>query len=335
MREVLKRLAFSCLLAAGLVQSADAAVAVKPPTKPVPPKAIEYTGPVHPALFRIVKDKSTVYLFGSIHLLPPKFEWRTPVIEKAIASADVFMFEVNLDFATAEFHYFLDRHGYLQPGQTLHKMLSPTALEQYRSLIRNFQLDPNRVDYLRPGVAVLMLNQAAAGERLALAPGVDATLTRYGKQHAKGVGYLESVEFQLETLTAMGGGDDVAVLEKQLSEWKSDDAQQYEKLLGAWAIGDLATMSSMENVFDAKQRALLLDNRNKNWIQRIEGMLNTPKTHFITVGAAHLSGARSVIEILCGKGWKVERLQTGYDADAAPPDACGLKNSPLKRVASK
>jgi hypothetical protein len=245
------------------------------------------------------------------------------------------MFEANLDFATAEFHYFLDKHGYLPRGHTLHTMLSPAAQEQYTSLIRDFHLDPDRIDYLRPGVALMMLDQVAGGTRLALVPGVDAALTRYGKEHTKDVGYLESVAFQLETITTMGGGDDAAVLEKQLAEWKSNDATKYEDLLAAWAAGDLATMSAMEDVFDEKQRALLLDNRNKNWIRRIEGMLETQKTHFITVGAAHLSGPKSVIQLLCAKGWKVERVQTGSDTDAAPPEACELRNSPLKHVATK
>src|SRR5262249_6932289 len=118
MRGLLKCLAFFCLMAMGLTQAAEAAVAPKPPMtraeaveklqelakkppatkaeaveklkeltkliKEMAPREVEYKGPVHPALFRIVKDKSTVYLFGSIHLLPPKFVWRTPAIEKAV-----------------------------------------------------------------------------------------------------------------------------------------------------------------------------------------------------------------------------------------------------------
>ena len=333
MRKVLKRLVFPCLVALGLCQAADAAVAPKPP-KPAPPKPIEFTGPVHPALFRVSKGESTVYLFGSIHLLPPKFVWRTPAVEQAISHADVFLFEANLDFATAEFHYFLDQHGYLPPGRTLHTMLSPEARDQYVSLIRDLHIDPDKLDHLRPGVAVMMLDQVGTGARLALGPGVDVALIRDAKKHAKDVGYLETLQSQLQTISAIDGGDDIAVLEKNLAERKDGDGKKFQDMLAAWAGGDLMTLSTMDGI-DPKQRVLMLDNRNKNWIPRIESMLEIPKTYFITVGAAHLAGHNSVIELLCGKGWKVQRLQTGSESESAPPPACGLQNSPLKRVASQ
>jgi uncharacterized protein len=320
-------------MAIGLVQAVDAAVPAKQAPKPPAPKIIEYTGPVHPALFRVTKGQSTVYLFGSIHLLPNKFVWRTPAIEQAISRADVFLFEANLDFATAEFHYFLDQHGYLPRGRTLHTMLSPGARDQYASLIRELHIDLDKLDHLRPGVAVMMLDQVGSGARLALGPGVDVALIRDAKQHAKDVGYLETLQSQLQTISDIGGGDDIAVLEKSLAERKDGDSKKFQDMFAAWASGDLMTLSAMEGI-DPKQRVMMLDNRNKNWIPRIEGMLENQKIYFVTVGAAHLAGHNSVIELLCGKGWKVERLQTGMEADTAPPPACGLPNSPMRRVAN-
>ena len=333
MHNLLKRLMCAWLMAIGLAQPADSAVSVKQAVKPPPPKTVEYSGPIRPALFRLTKGQSTVYLFGSIHLLPNKFTWRTPAIEQAISHADVFMFEANLDFATAEFHYFLDQHGYLPAGHTLHTMLSLDGQQQYASLIRDLHIDPDKLDHLRPGVAVMMLDQVGTGARLALGPGVDVALIRDAKQHAKDVGYLETLQSQLQTITAIDGGDGIEVLEKNLTERKDGDGKKYQDMLAAWAGGDLMTLSTMDGI-DPKQRVLMLDNRNKNWIPRIESMLEIPKTYFITVGAAHLAGHNSVIELLCGKGWKVLRLQTGSENDTAPPPACGLVNSPMRRVAA-
>src|SRR5215470_13660635 len=82
---------------------------------------------VQPAMWKVANGKSTVYFLGSVHVLPANFNWRTAAIDKAIAAADVFMFETNVDFATAEFHYFVDHEGYLPPGQTLASKLSPAA----------------------------------------------------------------------------------------------------------------------------------------------------------------------------------------------------------------
>ena len=118
-------------------------------------------------------------------------------------------------------------------------------------------------------------------------------------------------------LTALGGGTGVGVLEKKLAS-RENNTGEYQALLAAWAKGDLQKLASMEDV-DAKDRVLMLDNRNAAWLPKIEAMLNDSKTYFITVGAAHLTGAKSVIDLLCTRHWKVERVQTG---STPPPPGC-------------
>src|SRR3954469_10986462 len=92
----------------GAVAASQPKAAQSVSVKPAPePQALQ------PAMWKIVNGKSTVYLLGSIHILPVNYTWRTPAIDKAIAAADVLIFETNVDFATAEFHYYMDRQGYL------------------------------------------------------------------------------------------------------------------------------------------------------------------------------------------------------------------------------
>jgi hypothetical protein len=308
------------LLALALARGGQAGAAAedRPARHPEVKQAKTVEAP-HPALFRIVNGKSTVYLLGSIHVLPVKFSWRSPAIDQVIGAADVFMFEANLDFATAEFHYFLDQHGYLPRGQTLHQMLSPVALQQYVALIRDLHIDPNRLDYFRPGVAVLLLEETVLGSRGALGPGVDAMLVRYAKAHAKEVDYLETLESHFELLTTLGGGDKVTILEKSLAS-RENSNEKYRATLSAWAKGDLAQLNALDDE-EPNQRVLLLDNRNRAWLPRIEAMLNVPKTSLVTVGALHLAGSNNVIDLLCTRGWKVQRIQTGA---APPPPACRI-----------
>jgi len=272
---------------------------------------------VQPPMWKIVNGKSTVYLLGSVHVLPANFTWRTPAIDKAIAAADVFMFETNVDFATAEFHYFVDHQGYLPPGQTLASKLSPAAKDHYIELIRTMRLDRNKVDYLRPGVAVWMLQQAYVATHGNLVPGVDATLLREAKEEGKQVGYLETLQSQFEVLAAIGGGAEVTMLEKSLVDMR-DDSDKFPVLLAAWSQGDLTKLISLNNQ-DPKMTELLLYGRNKAWLPEIESLLGSSKTYLITVGAAHLAGKNSVIDLLCKKHWKIERVQTG---SSPPPPAC-------------
>jgi uncharacterized protein YbaP (TraB family) len=50
-----------------------------------------------PALWKVENAGATVYLFGSLHILPNTIDWTTPEIDAAMAGSDVFVFEVPID----------------------------------------------------------------------------------------------------------------------------------------------------------------------------------------------------------------------------------------------
>ena len=326
----LKSLAYPCVMALAFASAGDANAAriIRIPqsasrsarAEPAAAKPIEIKVAAHPAMFRLAKGKSTVYLLGSIHVLPVNYSWHTPVIDKAVASADAFIFETNVDFATSEFDYYLKQHGYLPVGKTLHEMLSPEAQKQYAEMIATLHIDPNKLDYLQPGVALMMLQRSFGPNLGQMQPGVDAEMGRYAKDHGKDIGYLESLQSQFDLLAKLGGGAQVKLLEKQLANWRDDsDKSKFPKMLAAWATGDLQALQTFDDEVETEMRPLLLDNRNRAWIPRIESMLDVPGTYFVTVGARHLTGDGSVIDLLCAKHWNVERVKTG---DAAVPPAC-------------
>jgi len=52
----------------------------------------------------------------------------------------------------------------------------------------------------------------------------------------------------------------------------------------------------------------LLDERNRNWIPKIEKYLESKKPCFVVVGAAHLGGPNGVLALLKGRGYTIEQL---------------------------
>jgi uncharacterized protein YbaP (TraB family) len=56
-------------------------------------------------------------------------------------------------------------------------------------------------------------------------------------------------------------------------------------------------------------RQTLIQQRNANWSKWIEQRMTEPGTVLIAVGAGHLAGKNSVIEMLQKDGYKVRRLQ--------------------------
>src|SRR5687768_13085659 len=54
---------------------------------------------VKPALWKVADDDTTIYLFGTIHLLPRDTSWRTPKFEQALAGSQTLVVETIVDQA--------------------------------------------------------------------------------------------------------------------------------------------------------------------------------------------------------------------------------------------
>jgi uncharacterized protein YbaP (TraB family) len=93
---------------------------------------------------------------------------------------------------------------------------------------------------------------------------------------------------------------------------KSDlnrDKKELQEMLDLYKTEDVAALidftKKSENVMVSKYDDQLLNNRNKNWIDRITKIAQEKPT-FFGVGAAHLGGEMGVIYLLRKNGFKVE-----------------------------
>jgi hypothetical protein len=53
---------------------------------------------------------------------------------------------------------------------------------------------------------------------------------------------------------------------------------------------------------------LLLNNRNKNWVKKLDSIMKTESV-FVAVGTGHLVGEKGLINLLRKQGYKVEALK--------------------------
>src|SRR5690348_4649144 len=51
----------------------------------------------HPALWKVSDADTTIYLFGTIHLLPDQFQWRTPRFDEAVNASQQLVVETIVD----------------------------------------------------------------------------------------------------------------------------------------------------------------------------------------------------------------------------------------------
>ena len=103
--------------------------------------------------------------------------------------------------------------------------------------------------------------------------------------------------------------DQNAFLNQTLKELELAD-ELAEGLVKFWKAGDAARLHdllsrSFKNYPDLYDRLLI--QRNKKWVKEIEGTIRGNKTVFFVVGAGHLVGPESVIDLLEKKGYPVKQ----------------------------
>lgn len=277
-----------------------------------------------PALWRIRQGGSTVYVFGSLHILPQSVQWRAPEIDAAIASTDIFVFEVPVnDESTARQKDFIVKNGLLPRGASLRKVLNRIEYDTYSRVLLGAGLKPEHFARYRPWLAAVVVGLAYVhrGE-LASLRGVDDEIIDEAQSGGKELRYLETVEDQMKLLVMGNDVDQIRALKKQLVSL-SKAAAHTDDLVNTWARGDMERFSAMlEQDFAGHEEAqdLLISNRNRAWAPSVGELLQTGKTAMITVGAAHIGGPKGLIALLCAAGHNVQKVGSNGSADT---DSCG------------
>ena len=262
-----------------------------------------------PALWVVRDADSTLYLFGTVHVLRPTTAWGSPRVDAALESADQVWFEIsNPDDQTAIIPL-VQQYG-VSPDRQLSHLITTGQLTLLDSAARSVGLTAVQMDVFRPWLAALTLSVApltAAGYDPQ--SGVELTLKARADAAGKPIHGFETIDKQVRILAGMSESDQLAFLASTLDSYE-DATVELDRMVGAWATGDVALLEEiavdeMQSESPALYEALLV-RRNTDWANQIQTMLEGSGTLFIAVGAAHLAGDDSVQEILEDRGVNVE-----------------------------
>jgi uncharacterized protein len=276
-----------------------------------------------PALWKIDGPQGDVYLFGSIHILPKGLNWRRPELEAALQQAQRLVFEINLDDAMnpASTMGIVSQLGLLPPDKSLKKMLAPEYRAKLDEVVTSLGLPPAGVDRMRPWLAAITLTSLSLikqtskdgkpvdpGAMTNELAGVDMQLWKWGAAAGKERAALETAEDQIRIFAELPEGQQIQLLLSTLKDISKPQAT-IDGLLDAWRRGDVAALDrglhGEMTDFPALHKAVFHD-RHVKWLPQIERMMADGKTHVVIVGAGHLVGKGSVVEMLRAKGIKVE-----------------------------
>ena len=265
-------------------------------------------------LWEIESPNNTVYLLGAIHLLRETDYPLAQPIEAAFEDAETVVFEVNI--------------GASESPQTLQTFLAAAAPDSPDEVIYN-ALDDETYRLAQETAIAIGLPFAGFNNfepwaffinlsvfkllQLGFEPayGVDTYFFNEANLANKNVLVLETIEEQFGFLDNMSPSIQAdlvkqtileldtleTVMDSMISAWKSGDTPTFESLI-------LESFAGFPEAYDA-----LLVQRNQNWIPDIESYINQPEDYLVVVGAAHLVGNDSVVQLLQDKGYTVQ--QTG------------------------
>jgi uncharacterized protein YbaP (TraB family) len=265
---------------------------------------------VHPALWTVHGKHSTVYLLGSVHVLPPNIMWRDQRVEHAIQSADTYIFEVSPDADVAR--KFIAENGSLPPGQSLRAMLPPASQADLDADLASVNVPKATLDTRRPWLAELALTTIQITESgSSPMSGVDVTLLAEVRARGKPVRFFETTEQQLALLASEDTKLELESFEAFLKDFRAQK-EELPAMIAAWSAGDIDKLGALglghlADHPDAKKA--LVDDRNRTWAKKIEAILDSESgTFLITVGALHLTGDVGLPSLLRADGFKVDSL---------------------------
>lgn len=307
------RLTAGAVLGLGLAAAIVAPVhaQVVPPVAEVAP-AIRAVPPAEgngPALWVIKDEDSTLYLFGTVHMLRPTTGWGTPRIDAAFDSADKLVLEISNPDDQAALVPLIMQYG-MSPATPLSSLLTAEELADLDAAAKTMGLSAAQIDAFRPWLAALTLGVAPLTKAgYDPASGVELILKARAEAAGKPISGFETVDEQVRILAGFPQDDQLAFLRSTLESFENASVE-LDRLVDSWAAGDVEAIETIgiepmrENSEEVYQA--LLVRRNTNWANQIETMLEGSGSAFIAVGAAHLAGDDSVQEILERRGVDVE-----------------------------
>jgi uncharacterized protein YbaP (TraB family) len=264
-----------------------------------------------PALWIARKDQATVYLFGTVHLLPSDTHWSSKALDQALDASGTLLIELT-DDNPANMQALVLKYG-LDPGHPLSSKLSPRDRGRLERAATEAEL-PGGAATLQPmrpwlaAVTLAMTPLVRAG--MDPAQGVDRLLRKRMEQAGKPVEGLETAEQQLRMLADMPERMQIDFLRQSLDEVAQGPARLRD-LIDAWRRGDTDTIARIEDEDLRKDSPELYDRmlvkRNQAWAKTIAERMRHPGTTFVAVGAGHLAGPDSLQEQLRKLGVEVER----------------------------
>ncbi|WP_338366290.1 TraB/GumN family protein [uncultured Pseudoalteromonas sp.] len=266
-----------------------------------------------PALFKVEKNGTSSYLFGTVHVGDASMKGLPEKVTQAIDQSEQVIVEVDISKLTPlQMQQRSMPFMLLKGGKTLQTELSKQNYSKLKDYFAKKSIDIAMFNGLKPwAVMVTMMQIEYQNAGFSDQTGIDKQVLAYAKKENITIGELETLEQQLQMF------DGMALLSNEMIEETfeqlADINTYFIKLVNAWKNGDMDTLTQYYNMsFDDSNygeisEQVMLVNRNNKWVEQLVPRLANEKL-FIAVGALHLPEQHGLIKQLTDAGFTITRL---------------------------
>ena len=257
-------------------------------------------------LWELEGKAKNIRLLGSIHFLRAEDYPLPAAIGDAYREADILVTEIDLDDLDP-----LAAQASLQSlavdprGRDLARLLGPADYARVRAGVQSLAIDPAALAAYEPWYAALQVTQLRL-QQLGFDPGygVEARMLMLAAADGKEVHGLETLEDQLGALDSLPAPAQREFLLITIEEAAAIE-QGIDETLLAWRRGDTQTLerellAGLDAQPELRQRILV--DRNRRWVEQLQRMAGDGTRYLVVVGALHLVGPDSVLDMLERRG---------------------------------
>ena len=267
----------------------------------------------HPVTLWMAEGTSNhVYLLGSVHLLREEDHPLPRVIDEAYDEAETLYMELDMDdLDPLLMQATINRLGMLEEGTSLRDVMGEELYAEAMAVAVELEIPLEMLERTEPWFAAITVEQLALA-RIGFNPsyGVEMHLLRKASRDGKTILGFESVEQQLAYLDGLSLDAQLALFMQTLTE-SAAIREVMDDLILAWRSGDidfleqtlLDDVSGYPELYDT-----IVVNRNRLWVDTIDGLLEQGEDYLVVVGALHLVGEDGVPQLLRQRGVRITQM---------------------------
>lgn len=252
------------------------------------------------------KDGHSIIIAGSVHLVHPSQLPLPAEYLKAFSLSERVVFEIDLDEMNQSTSLVRMISTFRLKATTLDKTLRSDVWQDLNTVMNEYNIPRALLAYdaafMSFSLPLIILKSQGYQE------GIDKLLYDQAKRDGKKIIGLETFDEQLKALATLQEIDPNILIKQTLKEIKKPQFS-LDNLIKELYRGQQTMLEKQIAIYDTKEMEtfyqVLLINRNKAWIPKIDQFTKDSTKTMVVIGAMHLAGNDSVLQLLKEQGYKI------------------------------